>query len=499
MIIIKKINMKRIYNLILISLGLFIITSCGDDFITKEPMQNLSDETAIETAIDAQVALTGVYDRFQASGYWGRGIQIYSDLFTDNGRMNTANSGRYLNTYNWNIVTNTSPGLGMWDEAYNAINRANKVIEAIDDKGFDADDIKGQALALRAFCHFDLVRIFAQTYTINDATLASGSDGNGGHLGIPLMLTSDPYAEPARNTVNEVYTQIIADLELAMTLMDGTADYFYMNKWGAEALLARVYFTRASGGGADADYTLARDHALNVINLGPYSLVSNADYIDSWGLDYSSESIFSLKYTNVDYNYTDALGGAFKLSGYGDVVVNEDLLALIPFGDVRQHLFYASQDDDEVQMDFYDEDNTFPQYYVNKYPGRGGNDGVDNLPLIRLSEMYLIAAESELELGNTTPASNYVMEIIDRAKPGASITEYGATLREQIYNTSRIELCFEGHRIFDIKRRQDDINRTSVTNNSVPKVLAFPSYLFALPIPQEEMDANQNMVQNYNY
>ncbi|OFX64293.1 MAG: hypothetical protein A2X15_12215 [Bacteroidetes bacterium GWB2_32_14] len=491
--------MKRIYNLILISLGLFIITSCSDDFITKEPMQNLSDETAIENVNDAQVALTGVYDRLQTSGYWGRGMQIYADLFADNGRMNTANSGRYLNTYNWNIVTNTSPGLGMWDNAYDGINRANKVLEAIESKGFDADDLKGQALALRAMLHFDMVRLFAQTYTINDATLAPGSDGNGGHLGVPLMLASDPYAEPSRNTVNEVYTQVIADLEEAMTLMDGDVDYFYFNKWGAEALLARVYLTRASGGGTDADYTAARDHALNVINSGPYSLVSNADYIASWIADFNTESIFYLKYTSVDYLYTDALGGALKKSGYGDVVANEDLLGLIPDGDVRQHLFYANHDDNEVQMDFYDEDKSAENYYVNKYPGREGTDGVDNLPLIRLSEMYLIAAEAELELGNTGPAEDYIMEIIDRAKPGALITEYGATLREQIYNTIRIELCFEGHRTFDIKRRQDDIIRISVTNESVPRELLFPSYLFALPIPQEEMDANANMVQNYNY
>lgn len=494
--------MKRyIKTLFIAGIALFM-ASCGEDFITKEPQQSLSDETAIQSVSDAEVALTGVYDELTTISYYGRDMFVMSDLYADNARMNTVNSGRYLTVYNWNLTTNSGYASGIWNQAYDVINRANKVIEAIETKELAAEQVKGEALAVRALAHFDLVRWFAHPYNINDQSVAPGSDGNGGHLGIPLMTESDPLAAPSRNTVAEVYEQVITDLETAMTLMSETVQPLRFDKWAAEGLLSRVYMYRASGGGAQADWQAAYDHATNVIENGPFSLIPNSDYISSWLTTNNSEYMFYLAYNSQDYLYTDGLGSMFLKKGYGSVVAAEDMLELIPDGDIRQHLFYATGGSDVERSDFYDEvadPTAFPKFFINKYPGRNGTSGIDNLPVVRFSEMYLNAAEAAYNLGQTGDATDYLEAIVERAKPGASITEYGASLEEQIYRNRRLELCYEGHRFHDLKRRHEDIVRNKVTTLTSPAEMTFPDFMYAYPIPQRELDANENITQNTGY
>jgi len=491
--------MKQFIHTTIIFLGLITIMSgCDEDFITKTPQQSLSNETAITNANSAEVALNGIYSNMTEWEYYGRNYMLIPDLYSDNSRMRVQNAGRYLGIYRHSHTDNNVYAQDIWQRGYEVINSANALLAAMENKDIDAPDVEGQALALRALAHFDLVRFFAQPYNLNDNGVApaGGADGNGGHLGVPLMIESDPSANPARNTVKEVYDQIIADLQAAIELMNGQTLY-KMDANAGKALLSRVYMYRASGGGSESDWEKCRDLALEVINSSNYSLISNDNYLESWQADGHSEYLFYLKYRSDDYQYSNALGSMYIPASYGDVVATRDLLDLIPDGDIRQNLYFGDHDGGFILP--YSSNKGLDKYFIGKYPGRAGIFGVDNLPVIRYSEMYLNLAEALYNLGNDTQAEDYLSQLMERVNPHGSVTDYGGSISQQIYTFRRIELAFEGHRFFDLKRRHQDIVRNDITTENVNAQVNYPDYRYVLPIPEREMEVNSNMVQNPNY
>ena len=272
------------------------------------------------------------------------------------------NSGRFLQQYNYTTSPTTGFVADFWNRAYNAINRANNIIAKIDllynqlpspeTTGYDAlkanvDHLYGQALALRALAHFDLLRIYARPYTWD----------NGNSLGVPFMDKAQ-ISSPARDQVSFVYGKIIDDLEDAIGLMKSSnaiSDKAYLTKYAAMALLARVYLYMG-------EWELAKDYAIEVIDDGGYALVDNENYIDGWAQEFTSESIFSLAMSNIDYSSTDALGYIYLRAGYGDLRPTTEMLDLLEnFGGIREQAF--------VKYDIIAE-----AMFVNKFPGRGTPD-----------------------------------------------------------------------------------------------------------------------------
>lgn len=468
---------------------LILGTSCTKEFLELEPKQYLSSDVAISSLDDAQVAIYGVYDALQHRAYYGRNFVVSQDVSTDLARINpTRTSGRFIQQNDWTTIPTTDYVEDLWEISYIAINRANNVLLKIDDLG-DEDDqvqrdqIKGEALFFRALVHFDLVRVFAQPYNLTDASIATGADGAGGHSGIPYVITPpEPTFEPPRDLVSTVYTNIIADLIQAESLMGASTSALYVSKDAATALLARVYLYME-------DWANARDKATEIID-GSYSLVSNTDYIDSWKQVTTTESIFSLGTTNIDYWATDALGYIYVENGYGDIVPTLEMLDYFESSDVRGTTETVTGSGPANTGMFYVMDGIT---YVGKYPGRDGIDGVDNYPILRLSEMYLLRAEAYANLGNDTDAQTDLDAIRMRANPSAfPTTSTGQDLLDDIMFERALELCFEGHRLFDLIRTGRDVVQPSGTQSN-------PNQLFAMPIPQYEIDVNQNMIQNPAY
>jgi hypothetical protein len=334
--------------------------------------------------------------------------------------------------------------------------------------------IKGEALALRALIHFDLVRIFAQTYV-----------GNGSALGVPYVEMVHPSSyQPARDDVNTVYTKILTDLDAAISLLAGGPAGrvpFHFTQVAVRALKARVVLTMGN-------YPEAKILAEGVINntTPRFSLISNENYAASWLALFTSESIFALAHTSKDYSATNALGYIYLQAGYGDLRVPPAFKALFADDDVRQCFFMPGT-------------GTQTSYtFIRKYPGRENITGLDNYNMIRLSEMYLIAAEAAARTGDETAAQGYLNAVRQRALPNAApATETGQDLIDAILLEKRKELCYEGHYFFDLKRLRLTINSAINPANLNPyKTITYPDNLLAYPIPQRELDANRNMVQN---
>jgi len=393
------------------------------------------------------------------------------DLMADNAYVSLTNTGRYTayNTYTW--LANDGNATGYWRGAYTAILRANNIINAAPTGTVNISQYKGEAYAIRALCYFYLVRNFAKPYT---------DDPNG--LGVPIILTYDPAAKPTRSKISEVYALIIADLTQAYNLMTITlfTNSSQFSKYAARGLQAKVYLTMG-------DKTNAKTAALDVINNGGFTLVPAAGYVGYWAVllprTDKVETLFEISFDATSSNGFDGLANIYNQGGYGDMLCSDALYPLFIATDVRKGLYPTGTK------------GGLPAVFVNnKYPGTFGGD-ISDTKILRLSEMYLIAAETSLP-ADETGAKTYV-NTITSGRNATAITSTGAALFDEIITERRKELAFEGDRHFDMQRLKRDITR-SVNYPAAAQSILYTNTRRILPIPQAELDANANIRSQQN-
>ena len=306
-----------------------------------------------------------------------------------------------------------------------------------------------------------------------------------------MVLTTEN-GKPERDNLGVVYDQVEADLldaasKLAAVSPNGGTDGVgWVTSYAADALLARLYLYME-------EWQLAADYATTVITSFPGSMYSAADYTTwdlggVWGTDGASEVIFEVYGSegNSTHSNWDVISYIMSPEGYGDVGASDDVRVLMEEGlDVRHNLFINTAD--------------WPNdYWSLKYPGKApdGNLREDNIPVLRLSEMYLIRAEAILN-GAAISGATAVGDI-DAIRSNRGATSLGDVTLTDVYQERRRELCFEAHELFDLARTQRSLVRVDY-DGAVNQNIAFPDYRWAMPIPQAEMDANENMVQNPGY
>jgi len=315
--------------------------------------------------------------------------------------------------------------------------------------------------------------MYAQPYTAD----------NGASLGVPVVLVTEN-GQPARNTVAEVYAQIVADLTEAEgitgTVNRGQTDNAAMvTKEAIQALLAKVYLYMG-------DWQNAADYATKVIANPKYTLYTADNYLDAWGTDAATEVIFEVygNATQSSWPGYDEIGYIYDPEGYGDVCATNQLLNLFQAGDVRRGLFKTDADHAGFE-------------WPNKYPGKD-IIRVNNIPVLRLAEMYLIRAEALIKgaaVSGATALGDYNAIITRRGL--AAVSSIGI---QTIYDERRRELCFEGNQLWDLSRTGRGLDRDEAEVIIAGDVdIAFPDYRWAMPIPSYELSANANMVQNPGY
>lgn len=472
-------------NIIFLGLLAMVLsfTSC-EDFLYQEPRLSQTNELTLSTFDGLTKATLGAYTPLYATNWYGRNFIVTADLKGGNAKISPLNSGRFRTEYLWNNTPTATAGL--WTTAYNLISRVNNVINVIDD-GFeeagveqaDLDQLSGECKFLRGLAYFDLARLFCQSY----------SYGGASDLGVPVVLVSE-IGTPARDNLGVVYDQIVSDLLDAEANLPevspngGTDAKGWATKYAAQALLARVYLYME-------DWANAAKYAAEVIDNFPGSLYTAAEYTTwdnggAWGTDAGKEVIFEVYGAegNSSHGNWDVISYIMNPGGYGDVGASKDVIDLYEPGDVRGSLFVNTLD--------YPND-----YWTLKYPGKApdGNLREDNIVVLRLAEMYLIRAEATLEGATTGVTADADLNAI-RSKRGASNIS-GASLSD-VYQERRRELCYEGHELFDLARTQRALTRVDY-EGAVNQNIDFPNYMWAMPIPQEEIDANPEMVQNPDY
>lgn len=336
----------------------------------------------------------------------------------------------------------------------------------------ELNQIKAQALFMRALCHFDLCRTYAQPYNYT-------SDAS--HLGVPVLLkTPGPDDNVSRSTVKEVYNQIIKDL-LESEKLFATApmvDAYHISKKATQALLSRVYLYMG-------DWDNSIKYSTEVINTSELAYAN--DYLAMYNnLIEGKEAIFRL-----NGNLKSTKLGQFYSSSTPVVLAADTLISLF-------------KDTTDIRFSLFKRDNsTVSKYLTLKYniqvPFTTTTERYDPF-VLRVSEMYLNRAEAYLNKNELQNAANDIKVIIARSLMKAEndvVVNYdNKSELAQIIDAERVkELCFEGHNFFDITRKKQDLVRGATTNSNI-KTLSYPNDLFVLPIPQTELNANTNMQGN---
>jgi len=464
--------MKKIYLVFGLAAGL-TLSSCSLD---TEPSTSLGEKVAITTESDLQYAVNGVAyllteDRMLYSSEFG----IYADLLTNEFKI-VKDYGQSSPIARYTITQNDELPDNAYYFMYKAIANCNKALEL--SAGLEETDevknLKGQLYAWRGLLHFDLARLFAHIPTAVD-------DVNAANSGIVLSIdVKKPDFKGDRSTLAETYKRIIDDLTMAMSLMPADVDngVGYFNYYAALAVRARANLYAGN-------YAEALKDAKEVIDNGGYELYTTSNYDKVWAQEGTSESIFELLITS-NYNAQRySLGYYCDATGYPEAALADNgkvltYLKATP-ADVRSHMI-KEQTVKGV---------TGTQYFPAKYPGRDGLY-VNNPKIIRLSEMYLIAAEAELKGNNDGAAAAVYINELEKNRVEGYTDVATVTIDDIIFEYEK-EFFAENQIAFAFWR-----NKQSVTNQ-VNAVINYNDNKTIMPIPQREIDFYPSLVQNPGY
>lgn len=454
-------NSYKIFGGLLLVVASFSACTKGLD---KEPYASIPSEEALLTSSDVEGALVGAYNRLGRDLVYGGDMFVYSELLGDNDEISW--SGTYqgmTQIFNKNIPVDNDFVEGTWMASYTTINTVNNVIKAKDSVlEVKRDKVEGEAKFIRGAVYFDLVRLYAKSWNNGNPSTNPGVP----IVLIPTNLISES-DKVARNTVAEVYDQVIKDLTEAESLLPAR-NSFFATSGSAAAMLARVYLTKG-------DYANAAAAATRVIESGEYVLLEQYSELFRYNPDNLSEVIPNNKEDifAMQVNTTSGVNEFttfFSQNGRGDIEINES------------HFDDYEADDLRIGAAFYVDGGSI---YCGKHDMQ-----YSVVQVMRLAEMYLIRAEANFRAGGAPVGGVEPADDINLIRARAGLEPIGSAelTLEDIYLERKHELSFEGQKLHDAKRFEKSI--LGIPWNS-PKLV--------FPIPNREIKVNSNLTQNEGY
>lgn len=463
--------MKKIINRIVFTLLItasVLMGSCTTEDLNPSLEQNKEGSEAIITTADLEGILKGAYNRMTSFEYYGRDYIVTNEVRTPNTWAN-GRSGRFTTEAGFAYNAN---GTYIWDNAYAVIASANIIInadiESLKDfasNGDYAKHLQGQAYAIRALAHFDLVKVYGQQHV----------DGGSG-LGVPYLLEfKGGDGIPPRGTIADNKTQLFIDIKNAFDYMSD--DFFdgskvFISKYTSKALESRmaVWFEM---------WDVARDASIAVMNSNLYSIVPADQFVNSFAIDGPQNSLFGLAFDSTDNEGINGLEFIYRGTTYGDISVTPNAYYdLYDQGDVRTEILGTEQVGSNLRL-----------RNLKKYPERSSD-----VTLFRYEEVILNLAEAQMHLNEPTIALGY-LNMIPENRNADPYTE--ATIAN-ILEERRKEFLFEGLYYWDLQRLGMDIVKIDSEQN-INQTIPYGDHRRIHPIPRAELDANSNIVQNPGY
>ncbi len=469
----KQISQMKRYFYYIATLLTVMTCVCGcSEFLHVMPKGRVTTPSFLSSPDGLKAALVGAYSKLYVvyDGDFLRYPDVAGNMLSI---VNATESSNMISQYNF--TSNEDEELGavgkIWTDGFEAMANANNIIQyapqVAQDYPLQADDINrilGEALFMRALLHLDICLCYAQPYNYT---------ADASHLGIPVLYkTPGSDDNESRQSVAAVYKLICNDLVRAEELLSDKSSrgQYYVSVDAVRALYSRVCL-----------YMENWQDAINYADkvIPGKTLAKGADYYNMYNNPVAdSEAIFRFDGTDM---------GSKHRTFYAETAVPADtLISLFDTRDIRLQTLYKAGSKCCVK---YEIDLT-----------RLGLNHGDEPIVVRLSELYLNAAEAACWLNNYGAARNYIRPILERAVDAAYADDVlGATTDSQLIDLVRKErvkeLCFEGHNFFDIVRWKMDLVREWKTTSTVRRI-DYPSDYFVLPISRYELSANLNMQPN---
>lgn len=466
------VSIKRMGFYFCLWIFLSSLSAC-ENFLDVDPLNSkIPSDQVFADDVSATAAISGLYlDIYLPVSFAGgspNSIVSLAGLSADELHNNLASDPQAVEFEQNNLNAANSKILSLWTSMYKGIFQANAIIEGLDNSSGVSlvlkDQLRGEALFVRAFCHFYLINCFGD---------------------VPLVVTTDYKinAKSPRVPTEEVYDQIETDLleaEALLTEAYPTSGKVRPNKFTATAMLSRLYLYRG-------DWQRAEDKSTNVISkIGLYNLLVD---LNSVFLANSSEAIWQLKPRDGSHYTTE--GYYFSLSiALSNNVLNETVIS-------------AFETNDKRRLDWVTTASTSggTRYLPAKYKKSTITPGVETNEysmVFRLAEQYLIRAEARAMQGKLIGINSAEADLnVIRTRAGLPNTTATseAELLLAIEQERRLEFLAEwGHRWFDLKRW----GRANTVLGSLKPGWSVNDQLY--PLPQEEMRRNTNLKpQNSGY
>jgi len=503
--------MKQLKKVITILLVLFLFSSCSTDFFDKENPTQLGEGTFYKTEKQVDQAVIGIYGQLQGiiSNQW-----LFTEFITDNTTLHFNEGDRgwapsIESLEYWQMNSNTANVYDLYRDTYSVIGNINttllKLSETEEIDAATKSKFEGELKFFRAYYYFLLTEYFGDAIILTE----------------PVSNPSNAF-QFARSPISEVYALIESDLDFAVSSLPNTvplAQAGRVTMGTALTLQGKVWLTRK-------DFAKAKASLDQVVALGTYSLVPNyADIFDPNNKN-NAESIFEVQFQGGNdlgessgfiYNFypRDTQGevtGFPGVSGGGWNIPTNDIINDYEAGDLRKDVSlsegYTSVDGDFVPVPFIEK-------FHHTHSIQGRQD--DNWPVFRYADVLLMLAEAINEQsGPTAAAYAYVNQIRNRAGLADISGMAQDQFRVALLHERRIELAFENHRWFDLKRTLSTAELVNLlnahglaerANPTTPRGsvdFALGDYIFTanellLPIPEREIIVNPNLVQNPGY
>ena len=492
----KKFN----YKIASLAFAVLLFSSCKKSFLDTYPTNAVANSEATATTVNGYAALNGIhrimYVQYDQQGENGEGSNnIFRDLMGEdivyplaNGSTGLIGFMQWTNHRNVNSVDLRY----VYRYYYRIISNANVLINGIDGAvGPDADKkvIKGQALAYRAWAHFQLVQLWGKRYV-------AGTTNS--QLGVPLMLSNTLVGQP-RATVEEVYTQVNKDLDDALVLLNGytrigSTPKSNINVNVVRGLKARVALTQQNWDAAATNAIAAR---------AGFTLMTNAEYLGGFNNTANQEWIWGSKQIS-DHNTFFYSYFAYISCNFNSTVIrtqpraiNATLWNAIPATDIRKQCWDLTGATVPVPPG-----GARVPYQNKKYLAASADLSIGDVPYMRTAEMYLIEAEARARQGGQDAAARTALfNLLTNRNPSYVLSvNSGQALIDEIMFHRRVEFWGEGFRFLDLKRLNLPLDRSGIPNH-LPALISVSFIPAGDPkwewlFPQDEINANPAIVQN---
>ena len=464
------------------AVGITIAATSCEGFLDITPDGQVKRDEMLATNEGVEDALYGVYAKLRNTTLYGQEMYFSSLEIMSQTLYCYGNTGvTALGQYDYNNTTVKNVFAMIWNDMYNNISNVNSVLNAplVDGaNAYPANIYKGEALALRAMMHFDLMRLFAEQITVNPNA-----------KGIPYA-TEFSLKTPDFETLAENYNHVLADLQEAERLLADEGEYenttsfmadrqIHLNLHAVRALMARVFLTKG-------DKEKALEYAEKVIAQSGRQLKTKTEVInDVAGVLSKKECLFGVYFSGF---YTHVSAKLQQTISYSSLDLRGDFMEMYEKGvsglDFRTTAYFTSVDMGGTAKyrlskftDIYDLQNN-----ASARPA----DLIQGINMIRLPEMYYIAAECLLDK-DYPKALDYFNEVVTNRGLDALSGEGEETLTQEVINTERYkEMIGEGQTFFNMKR----------LNLSIPSYDNSVTYrpedgIYVVPIPDSEYE-NRN-------